>query len=125
MILIGDKRKYLSCFLTFKVEVDKDKNDMPTDVLTPEAAEWCSSIGSNATTVTEILSGPDSSVFEAIQTGIDVANKSAVSRASVVQKWKVLPIDISLPTGELGPTLKLKRFAFNKKYESDIDKFYE
>ena len=111
--------------MTFKVEVDKDKNDMPTDVLTPEAAEWCSSIGSNATTVTGILSGPDSFVFESIQTGMDVANKSAVSRASVVQKWKVLPIDISLPTGELGPTLKLKRFAFNKKYEADIDKFYE
>ena len=54
---------------------------MPTDVLTPEAAEWCRSIGSNATTVTDILSGPDSSVFEAIQAGIDVANKSAVSIA--------------------------------------------
>ena len=123
-ILIGDKQKYLSCFLSFKVVVDRDNNDMPTNALTPEAVEWCRSIGSNATKVTDILNGPDAAVLNGIQAGIDKANKASVSRASVVQKWTVLPLDISLPTGELGPTLKLKRFAFNKKYNHAIERLY-
>jgi len=123
-ILIGDKQKYLSCFLTVKVIVDKDNNDMPTNVLTPETVEWCKSVGSNATKVTDILSGPDAAFLNAIQAGIDRANKAATSRASVVQKWTILPLDLSLPTGELGPTLKLKRFAFNKKYDHAIERLY-
>jgi long-chain-fatty-acid--CoA ligase ACSBG len=124
VVLIGDKRKYLSCFLTLKVVVDRDNNDMPTNDLTTEAAEWCKSVGSNATKVTDILSAPDACVLNAIQAGVDKANKNATSRASVVQKWTILPLDVSLPTGELGPTLKLKRFAFNKKYDHAIDRFY-
>ena len=123
-ILIGDKQKYLSCFLSFKVVVDRDNNDMPTNALTPETVEWCRSIGSNATKVTDILNGPDAAVLNGIQAGIDKANKASISRASVVQKWTVLPLDISLPTGELGPTLKLKRFAFNKKYDHAIERLY-
>ena len=128
-ILIGEKRKYLSCFLTFKVTVDKDNNDMPTDQLIPAAIDWCKSVGSSATKVSEILtnsstSEPDSNVMTAIQEGIDKANKRAVSRAANVRKWKILPLDISLPTGELGPTLKLKRAVFNEKYADDMDRLY-
>ena len=124
VILIGDKRKYLACFLTFRVIIDRDNNDMPTNDLTPETIEWCRSVGSNARTVKDILSAPDAHVLNAIQAGIDKANKSAISRASTVQKRTVLPLDISLPTGELGPTLKLKKVAFNKKYEHAIDRLY-
>ena len=124
VVLIGDKRKFLSCFLTFKVVVDKNNSEMPTNSLTPEAVEWCRSVGSNATNVTDILSGPDSKVLKAVQEGIDKANKMATSRAALVQKWTILPLDISLPTGELGPTLKLKRFTFNEKFEQAIDRFY-
>ena len=124
VILIGDKRKFLSCFITFKVQVDKNQQDMPTNNLTDDAIEWCQSVGSNATKVTDILSGPDGNVMNAIQSGIDKANKQAVSRASCVQKWTILPLDVSVPTGELGPTLKLKRFAFNKKYDNAIERLY-
>ena len=60
----------------------------------------------------------------AIQNGIDRANRQAVSNAAKVQKWTVLPEDVSIPGGELGPTLKLKRFAFNKKYTNAIERLY-
>ena len=124
VVLIGDKRKFLSCFLTFKVIKDQDNQEMPTDLLSPSAIDWCKSMGSNATKVSDILSRPDINVMRAIQDGIDKANKRAVSRAACVQRWTILPLDLSLPTGELGPTLKLKRFAFNKMYNNAIEKLY-
>ena len=110
--------------MTFKVVVDRSNNDMPTDDLLPETIEWCRSVGSSAKRVTDILRGPDAAVLNGIQAGIDKANKMAISNASRVQKWTILPLDISLPTGELGPTLKLKRFAFNKKYDNAIERLY-
>jgi len=110
--------------VTFKVAVDRANDDMPTDDLLPEAVEWCRSIGSNANKVTEILKEADAEVYNAIQVGIDKANEQADSNASRVKRWKILPVDISLPTGELGPTLKLKRFEFDKKYENEIENFY-
>ena len=61
----------------------------------------------------------------AIQAGIDRSNKMAVSNAARVQRWTILPSDVSMPGGELGPTLKLKRFAFNKKYNDAIGRLYE
>ena len=120
-VLIGDRRKFLSVFLTFKVVMD---NDSPTNKLTPTAIEWCESLGRKVSTVDEILSGPDAKVMAAIQKGIDKANKKAVSNAARVQRWTVLPNDVSIPGGELGPTLKLKRFYFNKKYNDSIDNLY-
>ena len=120
--MIGDKKKYLSVFLTLKTVV---QNDMPTDKLAPEAVLWCQSVGSNATKVSDILSGPDGKVMSAIQAGIDRANKQAISRAACVQKWTILPLDVSIPGGELGPTLKLKRFFFNNKYSEAIERLYD
>ena len=96
----------------------------PTDNLDSFAVDWCRSIGSNATKVSEILSGPDGDVLNAIQDGIDQANKKAISRAARVQKWTILPRDLCESTGEIGPTLKLKRFFINQKYYQAIDKFY-
>ena len=39
-------------------------------------------------------------------------------------RWTILPSDVSMPGGELGPTLKLKRFFFNKKYNDSIERLY-
>ncbi len=123
VILIGDKRKYLTCFLTLRTEIDP-QTEIPTKKLAKSALEWCQSLGVKASTVDDLLSGPDIRVMSAIQDGIDRANENAVSRAARVQKWTVLPVDLSVNGGELGPTMKLKRFAFNHKYSDALERLY-
>ena len=59
-----------------------------------------------------------------VQEGIDRANAEATSNAQRVQKFTILPTDFSVPGGELGPTLKLKRHYVLKKYENTIRNMY-
>lgn len=122
-MLIGDKKKFLSMLLTLKTEVEAD-TQLPLDQLTPVAVEWCRSLGSNAKTLSQILDSKDKIVLENIQNGIDRANKKAMSRAQCIQKWSILPRDFTIPGGELGPTLKLKRPVVNQMYNNTINAFY-
>ena len=53
--------------------------------------------------VNELMSEEHSSaVAQFIQAGIDAANRKAVSRAQLIQKWTILPRDFSIAGGELG-----------------------
>jgi long-chain-fatty-acid--CoA ligase ACSBG len=122
-MLIGDKRKFLTMLLTFKTEVDKDTME-PTERLTPAAIDWCCSVGSSATTVADIVDQHDPKVMEAIQKGIDIVNKKATSRAQCIQKWTILRKDFSIPGGELGATMKLKRPEVVRMYAATIESLY-
>jgi len=123
VLLIGDKQKFLSCLLTLAVEVDPDTLE-PSGRLSSAAKDWCRSQGSQANTVQDVLEGPDLAVMRGIQAGIDRANRQAVSNAQRIQKWMVIPKDFSIPGGEMGPTMKIKRIAVTKKYAASIDKIY-
>ena len=80
------------------------------------------------TKLTEVIallgSDPHGPLTNAIQNGIDQANKKAVSNAQKVQKWVLLEGDFSTVMNELTPTLKLKRAAIAKKYKNKIDTMY-
>lgn len=53
--------------------------------------------------VNEVMSEEHSSaVAQFIQSGIDAANRKAVSRAQLIQKWTILPRDFSIAGSELG-----------------------
>jgi long-chain-fatty-acid--CoA ligase ACSBG len=123
-MLIGDKRKFLSMLLTLKTDINSETGE-PTERLATSAAIWCRSIGSSANTVQEVIDEDDTKVLQAIQKGIDFVNKKATSRAQCIQKWTILPKDFSIPGGELGPTLKLKRPDILRIYATTIDAFYE
>ena len=62
--------------------------------------------------------------MEAIQEGIDRYNKKANSNAQKIQKWTILPTDFSIPGGEIGPTMKVKRHFVMKKYIENVEKLY-
>ena len=120
-MLIGDRKKFLSCFLTLKVEINGETME-PTNILSSQAIKWCKEVGSKATTVEEAMVDPE--VKRAIQEGVTKVNSGAVSNAQRVQKWCIIPKDFSLPGGELGPTLKLKRHSVLDKYQKQLNHFY-
>ncbi|XP_072537451.1 long-chain-fatty-acid--CoA ligase ACSBG2 isoform X2 [Salminus brasiliensis] len=123
-MLIGDKRKFLSMLLTVKCEVNAETG-LPEDELTPEAVEFCRTLGSNSTRVSEISGGRDRLVQAAIQEGINKVNEKASSNAQRIQKFTVLEQDFSIIGGELGPTMKLKRPVVMKMYKEQVENFYK
>jgi len=125
-IVIGDKRKFLSCLLTVKTEVDPE-TQTPTNKLTMGTLKWLAEHEiTEQNTVEELYDGSDYPTFaKAIQAGVERANKKAVSNAQKVQKWAFVRKDFSLAGGELGPTLKAKRHVIIKNNEALINHFYK
>lgn len=122
--LVGDKRKFLTMLITLKTHMNLDSGE-PKDELTSETIGWLKGLGVEYTKLSQIIAaGPCPKVLQAIQEGIDRANKKAISNAQKVQKFALLPADFSVPGGELGPTLKVKRNIVLKKYDDIIEKFY-
>ncbi|KAM4893371.1 long-chain-fatty-acid--CoA ligase ACSBG1-like isoform 1-T1 [Sylvia borin] len=101
-MVIGDKKKFLSMFLTLKSVLDPDTSD-PTDILTDQARDFCQRSGSKATKVSEIVATRDQVIYRAIQEGINRVNSTATNRVHCIQKWIVLPRDFSISGGELAP----------------------
>ncbi|XP_015598128.1 very long-chain-fatty-acid--CoA ligase bubblegum [Cephus cinctus] len=123
-MLIGDLRKFLTILVTFKTDVNANTGE-PLDTLVPEARAWVKSIGSKAKTVSEILETQDPLIYKGIEEAIERVNTRAISNAQKVQKFRILPHDFSVPTGELGPTLKIRRNAVHKMYADLIDEMYK
>ena len=59
-----------------------------------------------------------------VKMAITKYNASAFSNTQKVQKFTILDNDFSIETGELTPTLKLKRAFVNEKYSQVIDQMY-
>jgi long-chain acyl-CoA synthetase len=58
-----------------------------------------------------------------IQTAIDEVN-SHYARVEQIKRFEILPEDFSQPTGELTPTMKVKRSIVQQKYAETIDAIY-
>ena len=99
----------------------------PTDKLDPLAAAWVKSVcGEEVGTVAELLESEGwGKVKEKIDEGIEKANEEAVSNVARVKNWKLLSKEFSVDGGELGPSLKLKRFYIAEMYKEDIEKMYQ
>ncbi|XP_008544493.1 very long-chain-fatty-acid--CoA ligase bubblegum isoform X1 [Microplitis demolitor] len=123
-MLIGDMKKYLTILVTLKTEMDPDTGG-PLDALSPTVISWAKSIGSKAKTLSEVLSTRDPLIYNEIEEAIKRTNEQATSNAQKVQKFTILPHDFSIPTGELGPTLKLRRNIVSKKYADVIEEMYK
>ncbi|XP_052869909.1 very long-chain-fatty-acid--CoA ligase bubblegum [Anopheles cruzii] len=122
--LVGDKRKFLTMLITLKTQMDLDTGE-PKDELTPETITALKELGAEYSKLSEIhAAGPCPKVLKAIQAGIDRANLKAASNAQKIQKFALLKKDFSVPGGELGPTLKIKRNVVVEANKELIEKFY-
>lgn len=123
--LVGDRKKYLTLLITLKTQMAPESG-IPLDDLAEETLKWLQNMDLHYTKLSEILeNGPDPTVLQAIQHGIERANKKAISNAQKVQKFRILSQDFSMATGEYGPTMKVKRNVVIDKYKEVIEKMYD
>ncbi|ORB71925.1 AMP-dependent synthetase/ligase [Mycobacterium scrofulaceum] len=72
--------------------------------------------------VAELATDPD--LVAEVDAAVKHANQ-AVSHAESIRKFRILPVDFTEDTGELTPTMKVKRNVVAEKFAADIDWIYE
>ena len=91
--------------------------------LDPEAiTKWAAAHGLAGKSYAEIVTSKE--VRDLIAPFIDEVNKD-VANWEQVKKWTILPADLTLESGDLTPSMKLKRKSVEQKYRSQLDGFYE
>jgi long-chain acyl-CoA synthetase len=100
----GDKRKFLSAIVTLNPE---------------NARKWATE---NGVPVTAALHDHPS-VVARIQRTVDAVNARQASYATV-KRFAIAPSDFSQETGELTPTLKVKRKVVTQRFKDVLDAFY-
>ena len=121
-MIVGEQRRFMSALITFKVEVDM-KTGTPSTNLTADSIKFIKdNAGVDVKTSEEACS--NQKVFECIQKCVNETNKTLVSKAAHIKKFALIPVDFSLPGGELTPTMKLKRKVTEQKYIDVVEKIY-
>jgi long-chain acyl-CoA synthetase len=100
----GDKRKFLSALVALNEE---------------NARKWAADNGVPAGAALH----EDPKVRARIQQAIDALNAKQPSYSSL-KRFAIVPKDFTQETGELTPTLKVKRKVVTQKYQSVLDCFY-
>jgi long-chain acyl-CoA synthetase len=90
----------------------------------PEAFEgWKERNGKDSgASVGDLATDPD--LTAEIDLAVKEANQ-AVSHAESIRKFRVLPVDFTEDTGELTPTMKVKRKVVAEKFATDIEALYQ
>jgi long-chain acyl-CoA synthetase len=106
-MVVGDARPFVGALIT----------------IDPEAFEgWKQRNGKPAgASVADLAADP------ALLAEVDAAVKQAnlaVSHAESIRKFRILPVDFTEDTGELTPTMKVKRKVVAEKFADDIDAIY-
>jgi len=106
-MVVGDGRKYLTCLLTLNEEAVK---------------KFMAEKGLQSRSVAEISAGLE--MKNDIEKQLETIN-AQLSRVEQIKKFKILDHALSQESGELTPTLKVKRFFIHQKYAKEIDEMYQ
>ncbi|TMK55867.1 MAG: long-chain fatty acid--CoA ligase [Actinobacteria bacterium] len=104
-VVVGDRRPYLVALVTLDPEEAvkyAQENDLPEDPV-------------------QLSQNPD--VKAAIEAHVEKINEN-FARVEQVKKISILPEDLSQESGELTPTLKVKRAVVAQKHEDAIEQLY-
>jgi long-chain-fatty-acid--CoA ligase ACSBG len=121
IVVVGDQKKFLAALLTLKNDVVE--SGIPLETLSKESLDALKPYGIEGIKTVKDLENNEK-FKKVVDEGIAQANAKAISRAHFVRKWVLLPKDLSIPTEELTPTLKVKRNVVHKKYHEAIEKMY-
>ena len=105
-VVIGDRRPYLVALVTLDAE-EVAKLAAEDEAVPDDPASW----------------PQNARIRELISEHIDAVN-AKFARVEQVKKFEVLPQDFAQETGELTPTMKVKRAVVTDKYESQIEGLY-
>jgi long-chain acyl-CoA synthetase len=105
--VFGDKQPYISALLTLDGDALvawRDQNGLPADA----GAE-------------DLVQHP--ALLRELQEAVDATN-AVVSHAEAIKRWRVLTSDFTEATGELTPTMKLKRNVVAERFAAEIELLY-
>ena len=105
-MLIGDNRKYCVALIT----LDDD-----------EIRRWSKAQGIEMSDAAELAKHPK--IVELVELEIRAVNRHLASYESI-KYYRIVPHDFSQETGELTPSLKVKRKFVSQKYASLIEEMY-
>jgi long-chain-fatty-acid--CoA ligase ACSBG len=120
-VMVGDKRKFNIVLVTLKAVGATGERPGGND-LEKVSMEHC---GAGVTTISQAMDDP--TLIKSIEAAIKQTNKDGSvcpSQASMIQKFSILPIDLSVETGDITPSLKLKRSELEAKYSKLLDRIY-
>jgi long-chain acyl-CoA synthetase len=106
-MVVGDRQPFIAALVTVDDEAWptwKEEHGKPSDAA-----------------VADLVS--DTDLRAEIQNAVDEANR-AVSRAESIKVFRILPRDFSEETGEMTPSLKVKRGVVLKEYADEISAIY-
>jgi long-chain acyl-CoA synthetase len=107
-MVVGDAKPFIGALITIDPEAFdgwKERNSKPAGA----------SVG-------DLASDPD--LVAEVDAAVKKANLS-VSHAESIRKFRILPVDFTEDTGELTPTMKVKRNVVAEKFASDIEAIYQ
>ncbi|MEB3051880.1 long-chain fatty acid--CoA ligase [Mycolicibacter sp. MYC123] len=106
-MVVGDARPFIGALIT----------------IDPEAIEGWKQRNSKAATasVADLAGDPD--LLAEVDAAVKQANLS-VSHAESIRKFSILPVDFTEATGELTPTMKVKRNVVAEKFADAIEAIY-
>ncbi|CAJ1496961.1 long-chain fatty acid--CoA ligase [[Mycobacterium] kokjensenii] len=106
-MVVGDAKPFIGALIT----------------IDPEAIEgWKQRNGkADSDTVADLVTDPD--LLAEVDGAVKQANLS-VSHAESIRKFSILPVDFTEATGELTPTLKVKRNVVAQKFADAIEEIY-
>jgi long-chain acyl-CoA synthetase len=105
-VVIGDRRPYLVALVT--LDAEEVQKLAAEDGVPGDSAAW-----------------PENErLRQIVSEHIDNVNRK-FARVEQVKKFKILPHDFAQETGELTPTMKVKRAVVAGKYEQQIEELYE
>ncbi|MGE5346008.1 MAG: AMP-dependent synthetase/ligase [Acidithiobacillales bacterium] len=106
-VILGDRRKYLSCLLVPNFE---------------KLGEWARQNGLGSLVPEALVKEP--AVRDLYQKAIDEWNAGKSHEQQII-RFALLPQDLSIEGGELTPTLKVKRRIIDRKFKALIDELYD